>query len=280
MKNHVKNQCASYLKLFSTNGAGVMKGKQNSLKCEVTNTKSNVVTVQEMHSTQKGKFHIPDFVSFEAIRKKKCGGTLVAVHKNLKPKLIEEYSEDFELLVVEIETDDKSIRIMSGYGPQENWDENERLPFFLALETEVEKAELAGKSIVIEMDANSKLGSKYIPNDPHEISPNGYLLAGIIDRHNLIVANGTDKSEGVITRRRVTKHRIEESAIDIVLFSQDMMKHFVSFKVDEKRKHVLTKVTRKKRVQKLKRSTTMYWKLSLTVIYLNPKRRKNKKYTI
>ena len=45
----------------------------------------------------------------------------------------------------------------------------QNIAFFLALETEIEKATLAGKSIVIETDANSKLGSKYIPNDPHEI---------------------------------------------------------------------------------------------------------------
>ena len=62
------------------------------------------------------------------------------------------------MLVVEVETKKKDIRIMSGYGPQENWEEEKRLPFFVALETEIEKSELAGKSIVIELDANSKLG--------------------------------------------------------------------------------------------------------------------------
>ena len=91
--------------------------------------------------------------------------------------------------------------------------------FFLALETEVERAELAGKSVIIEIDANSKLGEKYIPSDPHQISPNGQLLAGIIERHALFVANGSDRSKGIVTRRRITKYRKEESAIDIVLFS-------------------------------------------------------------
>ena len=45
---------------------------------------------------------MPNFVVFEAIRKKKGGGTIVAVHQDLKPKLIEEYNDEFELLVVEI----------------------------------------------------------------------------------------------------------------------------------------------------------------------------------
>ena len=57
------------------------------------------------------------------------------------------------------------------------------------------------------MDANSKLGPEHIPNDPHKMSPNGYLLSGIIKRHVLYVANGSERSKGTITRRRVTKDR-------------------------------------------------------------------------
>ena len=60
--------------------------------------------------------------------------------------------------------------MISGYGPQENWEEGKRLPFFIELETEVEKAELAGTSVIIEIDANSKLGPEHIANDPHGIS--------------------------------------------------------------------------------------------------------------
>ena len=71
---------------------------------------------------------------------------MVACHKDLKPKLVEEYEEDFELLVVEIEVKKKQIRVFSGYGPQENWKEEKRMNFFTALETEIEKAMLAGKS--------------------------------------------------------------------------------------------------------------------------------------
>ena len=243
----MKRHCSGYLKLFSTNAASVVNGKIESLKSEIICTKSNVVTVQETHVRKKGKIMIPNFVVYEAIRTKKGGGTLVAAHEDLNPKLISEYNDDFEILVVEIETKEKAIRIISGYGPQENWEEEKRLPFFLALETEIEKAELAGKSIIIEMDANSKLGPDHIPEDPHPMSPNGLLLSGIIKRHALFVANGSEKSEGIITRRRVTKDRTEESAIDIVMFSHDMTMHFVSLKVDEKKRHVLKSIRKTKR---------------------------------
>ena len=129
-KKHMKRHCSDYLKLFSTNAASVVNGKIESLKSEIICTKSNVVTVLETHVKKKGKIIIPSFVVFEAIRTKKGGGTLVAAHEDLNPKLISEYNEDFEILVVEVETKDKSIRIISGYGPQENWEEEKRLPFF------------------------------------------------------------------------------------------------------------------------------------------------------
>ena len=46
------------------------------------------------------------------------------------------------------------------YGPQENMTEDKRLPFFITLKEEIVKATVAGKSVIIEMDANSKLGKK------------------------------------------------------------------------------------------------------------------------
>ena len=133
-KQHDKKQCFIKLKMFSTNGAGVVGGKLDSLRAEVKHTQANLVTLQETHSKRKGKIQLDNFITFEAIRKAKGGGTLIASHKDLNPKLISEYEDDFELLVVEIEVKDKQIRVISGCGPQENWQEEKRMPFFLALE--------------------------------------------------------------------------------------------------------------------------------------------------
>ena len=202
----MKNNRVTHIKLFSTNGAGVKNGKVASLNAEVQSTQSNIVTLQETHCTQKGKIKMDKtFVMFEAIRKRKGGGTLVAIHEDLNPKLIAEYDEEFELLVVEVDTADTSIRVISGYGPHKNWEEEKHLPFFIALETEIEKAELAGKSVLIELEANSKLGPNYISKDPHNITPNGTLLAGIIERHTLVVGNGSDRCVGTITRKKSNK---------------------------------------------------------------------------
>ena len=50
------------------------------------------------------------------------------------------------------------IRPISGYGRQEDWPDGKKTPFFEALEAEVSRAELDGRSIIICMDANNKLG--------------------------------------------------------------------------------------------------------------------------
>ena len=166
-----------------------------SFKNELKSNDISIFTVQETHFRKKGTFKSKDFEIFESIRKKQKGGTMIGVHKALNPMLIKEYDDDFELLVVEIKIANTEVRIISGYGPQENWTENDRLPFFLALEQEILKAEMEGKEVYIEMDANSKLGPDVIKGDPHHQTPNGKILLSIIERNGLKVINGLEKCE-------------------------------------------------------------------------------------
>ena len=93
--------------------------------------------------------------------------------------------------------------------PRRAWLKVVRISFFLALEKEVETAELSGKSILFELDANSKLGPNLIIQDVHPWSENGRFLAEIIERHGLIIGNALAKCEGLVTRKRVTKTSIK-----------------------------------------------------------------------
>ena len=101
--------------MFSSNAAQ-LKGKLDSFKSELKETNAAIFTLQEVHFENKGKFKINNFEIFEAIRKKAKDGTA-----NIKRFLIQEYSDDFELLAVEVKAANKVIHIMSGYEPQENW---------------------------------------------------------------------------------------------------------------------------------------------------------------
>ena len=219
------------------------------MRHQIKECNAAIFTVQETQYKKKGKFPYEDFIVVEAIRtNKEKGGTMVGIHKYFEPVLIEEYEETFELLVIEIRVENKEIRVMSGYGPQEIWTDEEKMPFFVTLEEEIIKAQSSGKSILLELDANSKLGNTYIENDPHPMSGNGKILAGIIERNGLCVANGIrGKVKGVITRKRVTKERTEESVIDMLILSNDMVEPLVEMHIDEAKENVLTRITRTKK---------------------------------
>ena len=84
------------------------------------------------------------------------------------------------------------------------------------------------------MDSNSKLGREIVPNDPHNQSQNGKLLASILERHGLKVANSMkSKCTGTITRKRNTKDAIEESVIDHIIISEDLENELDSILIDE-----------------------------------------------
>ena len=141
-------------------------------------------------------------------------------------KLIEEYFGDFELIVVEVQLDKKSARFVTGYGPQENLKEEQRRPFFAALDMEIGKAVLNGCSVFIKMESNSKLGKDLIPGNPHNQSPNGRILAEIIKRNSSNWDNVKEWSP-------VIKDRVDETVIDVVIVSEDLIPEINKKVVDE-----------------------------------------------
>ena len=151
---------AKVIKMLSTNAAGLVKGKVKSLLEAIEYHNPNIICIQETHFRRKGRFKLNNFTVFEAIRDTKCGGIMIVIKNYLNPKLVNEYNEGFELIIVHITTCYGKIRLICGYGPQENWIEEKRIPFFLALEKEIEKAKLVGEEVIIQMDANAKLGEK------------------------------------------------------------------------------------------------------------------------
>ena len=57
--------------------------------------------------------------------------------------------------------------------------------------------------IILEMDANAKVGKEIIKDDPNAMTSNGKIMLDIIERHNLFIANAKDMCDGVITIERV-----------------------------------------------------------------------------
>ena len=77
----IDNSSIKQVKLFSTNCAGLVNGKVDSLKNEVKQSGATIVTLQETHFLRKGRLVLNNMVVFEAIGSRKGGGTLCAINE-------------------------------------------------------------------------------------------------------------------------------------------------------------------------------------------------------
>ena len=178
-------------------------------------------------------------------------GLLTAVHTSLEPMSISEECE-VEILVIQAVIEKQNVRLINGHGPQEGGGNNKII--FNQLDIEVKSSKLGGNLTCIQMDANSKLGNQFIPNDPKPQSRNGKLLSEVILNNDLIVVNGTNLCVGLITRYRKTAQSTEESVIDFFIVCREFLKMIVNMKIDEERAFSLTKFSGKKGNKNVKES--------------------------
>ena len=192
------NQESMYI--LGNNCAGLLN-KVESFSEIINKFKPGVFFVQESKVRRKNQIKLNDYVVFEYLRKDKGGGGLLtAVHKSLNPVSVSE-DDDTEVLVVQGVINDKKIRFINGYGPQENCNDDLKEKFFNRLDLEVKSSKMAGALVCMEMDANSKLGSQTIPGDPAlEKSKNGELLEKFVEENDLVIVNAENICVGIITR--------------------------------------------------------------------------------
>ena len=67
------NKKCQTIKILTTNAAG-LKSKVKSLSSQIKKLNIPIFTIQETHSTTKGKINISDYVIYEAIRTNKKNG--------------------------------------------------------------------------------------------------------------------------------------------------------------------------------------------------------------
>ena len=233
------------LSIFGTNSNG-LKGKIDSLKNGLNEFGNpSFVTIQES-KLRSNNFRIPGYQVYQKNRTGFGGGILTAVEENIGSVLVS--STESEILVVQTKIGDLDLRVINAYGPQELESEREKVyQFWQDLEKEVILAKDC--KILIQMDANAKVGHQIIKNDPNPQSSNGGLLLGIIERQNLSILNASDLCEGTITRHRKTVIGEEKSVIDYIIVCDFLLNYLEQMYIDEPRTHVLTKY--------LKRSKTV-----------------------
>ena len=175
--------------LLGTNAAG-LNSKRESLYSVINLMSPSVMTVQETKFSKPGMLKIPGYQVFEKVRKmKKGGGLLTAADEDLNPVLISTGEEDNEIITIEVNINEHRIRIINGYGPQEDEDSQRVLSFWQEIESEVMKAK--DDDCLIQMDANAKVGKEIIKDDPNQATNNGKLMLDIIERQKLKIAKGS-----------------------------------------------------------------------------------------
>ena len=204
--------------------------------------------IQETKLRKEGASKIDGYCSFDLVRSESGGGGVTILVENSlisDPVLIMKGDDSIEILVVEISLGIMKIRLISGYGPLENENENLIKDFYSKLDEEIQSAIDAECEILIEMDFNAKImnENKMLGNN---LSRNGRYLFDLIKRNGLFVANSSSKCQGIITRERKTINGIERSIIDYIIVSDGLKFLLKQMTVDESRHKVLTKYGSKK----------------------------------
>ena len=221
---------------MGNNICGILS-KKESLLSNLEKFKIGIFTLQETKLSHKGLIKIPSYVIFEVLRNGKEGGSLMTgVHENLDPVFIFE-DINLEILVVQIKVANIAIRIINAYGPQEYSSHEKIISFYSTLDQVIQNAKFDECFIVCQLDSNAKVGYDVIKGDPHPKSSNGQILMDLVERNGLILCNATDKCKGLITRRRITKNRTEESIIDYLIVSQDIYQYLQYMNIDSNHMH-------------------------------------------
>ena len=228
--------------LLGSNTAG-LKNKKDSLEAVIELLrKPSCITLQETKLPKKNVFKLNEYQVFQKNRNGSGGGLLTAVDPILNPMLISTENEEAEILTVQLTVNNQNIRIINGYGPQEDDKYQNKLNFWMGLDQEIVSAKSESCLIMIQMDANAKVGRKIISADPNNVTDgNGQQMLDLIDRHGLQLLNADQMCTGAITRCRVTTKNTEVAILDYVLVCQELYKYFEKMAIDEERNYTLTK---------------------------------------
>ena len=258
------------------NNAAGLKAKTDSLFHVIkTLNYPSCLTIQETKLPNRGKLAIEGYKIFEKPRSVYGGGLLTAVDTNLEPFEIENTNDDdSEILVVQCQVGGQKIRVLNAYGPQEDDPTETRISFWTAVHQKIFEAKSEGCMLLLQMDANAKLGNEIIKDDCNSMSENGRLMYEIIESESLSVLNSSSLCSGVITRYRETTKGIEMAVLDYVLACDRLATFLDSMLIDEQRVLTLTKYATTKGVKSVVKSdhNILFAKFSLEYKKLNSKK--------
>ena len=211
----------------------------------------HVMMIQETKVSRRNQIKVDDYDIFECVRSNKTGGGLmIGINKDIQtvPVDVSPHDDEVEILVVELELKEITLRFLTGYGPQEDDTEDKIIRFYSILEEAIISCEERNCGLIIEMDCNAKLGKEIIKGDPHEMSNNGKMLWDIMIRRNCTVVNSTEICNGVITRSRMKSGVKEESVLDYIIVNSTLLPYVEDMEIDESKTKALTRYKKGKAI--------------------------------
>ena len=184
-------------------------------------------------TTRLKKDEIPGYEIVERNQKQGKEGIMLAV-KMGSFKALEEVtqSELRSILTVRITYKNDTLRVVTLHAPQESDPAEERTDFFEEVAIQVERAVTAGDKLLVLGDFNARV-SLVDDDKVQPLSPNGTLLHDLIEGHQLSIANYSPNTVGKWTRIQKTKHGVNKSAIDYVLFHEEDLPLMQEMIIDE-----------------------------------------------
>ena len=233
------------LRLLGVNSAG-LRSKLTTFRKVLFDLQPSVFFIEETKYKDEGKLKLDNYVIFELLRKDKEGGGLaLGCAKELRPVWMREGDDNVETLTVEIFVKNMRIRCCVAYGCQESDSVERKDAFWTYLDEEVLEADNTGSGFILHFDGNLWAGKDIIPGDPHQQNRNGKLFQEFLERYpHLTVVNALPLCEGLITRRRICKGKIEESVLDFFLVCNRVLPFVTKMVIDEKKNHILTNYQR------------------------------------
>ena len=84
-------------------------------------------------------------------------------------------------------------------------------------------------------DGNLHAGNNLVKNDPNPQNQNGKIFMQFLQRNKtLVVVNGSDICQGVITRQRVLESRTERAVLDFFMVNEKLRPFLKSMIIDKK----------------------------------------------
>ena len=235
------------------------------MKRNINHFSPSCVIIQESKLRKCGSLKLKGYQIFELTRQGMGGGLFTAIDESLSPVLVSAGNNGNEILTVQVQVGGIKMRILNAYGPQEGSNKDDILDFWHEVENQIITAKEEECGIILELDANAKLGKDIISNDPNLMSFNGQIMNEIIIRQQLNIGNTSNLCNGTITRHRSTVEKEEKAVLDYLVFCERILPFFNVMLIDEARHHVLKRYVTTKGAVKHSESdhNTIYAKFSL-----------------